>query len=464
MIDLHNHTISSDGELTPEELVDFAIEKKLSAIAITDHDSLGSIKKAIDYSKGKNIEIISGVELSCDDPLFNYDKIDVIGLFVDSNNNRLVELIRHINVKREGNKKRIISKLKSLGYDIEYSDVKKTVKGTFGRPHIARYLIKKYPEKFKSVGEVFDKLIGRGKEAFLETNHRVSIKDVIDIIKGAGGISILAHPGIYPKENSIKIIDYFIENGGQGIETYYPYHIISPKLNLDKEGNTKLIEFYRGIVKSKNILESGGNERSTLGEIEISDGILEKIRNKANGGSSDVGPGWTLWFTGLHGSGKSTISERLSKILKDRDVSFVLLDGDELRKNLSSDLGYTLGERNEHMKRVAELCKSSSNGGKLVIASVASPTYQSREYARKILEKFFLVYVKCSLDVCENRDVKGHYKKARDNHKGFENFISVSSKYEEPKSPDIVLDTDKYSVEESVQKLVDKLEGKGIIK
>jgi adenylylsulfate kinase-like enzyme len=66
--------------------------------------------------------------------------------------------------------------------------------------------------------------------------------------------------------------------------------------------------------------------------------------------------------------------------------------------------------------------------------------------------------------VCENRDVKGHYKKARDNHKGFENFISVSSKYEEPKSPDIVLDTDKYSVEESVQKLVDKLEGKGIIK
>src|SRR3989338_1629814 len=147
MIDLQNHTVASDGELTPEELVDLAIGKKLSAIAITDHDSISSVKKAIEYSKGRNIEIVPGVELSCDDPLFNPEK------------------------------------LKYLGYEIEYEDVKKTVKGTFGRPHIAKYLLKKYPDEFASVRDVFDKLIGHGKKAYFDTKGRVSIKDGIRTIK-----------------------------------------------------------------------------------------------------------------------------------------------------------------------------------------------------------------------------------------------------------------------------------------
>ena len=285
MIDLQSHTVASDGEMTPEELIDIAIEKKLTAIAITDHDSIGSLKRAIEYSKGKNIELIPGVELSCDDPLFNYDKIDVLGLFIDFNNGKLIDLIDHMVNKREENKKQIIEKLKGRGYEIEYEDVKKTVKGSFGRPHIAKYLLKKYPGRFTSVRDVFDKLIGKGKEAFLETRDRVSIEEAIKIIKGAGGISILAHPGIYPKENSIKLIDFFIEKGGDGIETYYPYHIICPELNLDKKQNEQLINFYKKIVESKDVLESGGNDhhgnyRPTLGEVKIPEEVLENLRKR----------------------------------------------------------------------------------------------------------------------------------------------------------------------------------------
>lgn len=284
-VDLQNHTVSSDGEITPEELVDLAIKQKLSAIAITDHDSLASVKRAIEYSKDKNIEVISGIELSCDDPLFNYDKIDVLGLFVDFNNKKLIDLIEHINNRREENKKQIIENLKSLGCEIEYEDVKKTVKGTFGRPHIAKYLVKKYPNKFSSVRDVFDKLIGRGKKAFVETDHRVSIKDANEIIKESGGISILAHPGIYLREDSIKIIDYFIKNGGDGIETYYPYHIICPELNLDEKGNNELINFYKNIARSKNILESGGSDyhgayRPTFGKLNIPYSVLENLRKR----------------------------------------------------------------------------------------------------------------------------------------------------------------------------------------
>src|SRR3989338_8864477 len=283
MIDLQSHTTASDGELSPEELVELAIKKKLSAIAITDHDSLGSLKKAAEYSKGKNIEIIPGVELSCDDPLFSYEKIDVLGLLVDPDNKKLIELIGHINERREENKKQIIKKLNSFGYEIDYESVKKTVGGTFGRPHIAKYLIKKYPDKFSSVRDVFDKLIGRGKKAFIKTESRVSIADAIKIIKQAKGLAIMAHPGIYPRELSLKLIDYFVSNGGDGIETYYPYHIICPELKIDSKGNEKIIEFYKEIVKAKNLLESGGNDhhdmyRSTLGEIQIPKIILEKLK------------------------------------------------------------------------------------------------------------------------------------------------------------------------------------------
>ncbi len=285
MIDLQSHTVASDGENTPERLIDLAIKHKLSAIAITDHDSIDSLKPAINYARGKNIEVVFGIELSCDDPLFNYDKIDVLGLLIDPNDKGLNDLIGHIKNKREDNKKLIIEKLKNLGYEIEYGEVKKTVKGTFGRPHIAKYLLKKYPDKFNSVRDVFDKLIGIGRPAYLDTKGRVSIKDGIKTIQNAGGVAILAHPGIYPKKDSVKLIDYFIGNGGDGIETYYPYHIICPELEIGEKGNKKLILFYRGIAKTKKVLESGGNDhhgnyRFTLGKIKIPDKILENLKNR----------------------------------------------------------------------------------------------------------------------------------------------------------------------------------------
>jgi adenylylsulfate kinase len=173
--------------------------------------------------------------------------------------------------------------------------------------------------------------------------------------------------------------------------------------------------------------------------------------------------GWTLWFTGLHGSGKSTIAKEINDFLSKNSVKVILLDGDELRKTISADLGYSIEERNEHMKRVANLCKSNSEKGILSITSVASPTEKSREYARSVLKKFFLVYVRCPLEVAAKRDVKGHYKKAKENQKGFEHFLKVSSNFEEPKNPDIVLNTDEETVQESVDNLIKKLKENGII-
>jgi len=172
---------------------------------------------------------------------------------------------------------------------------------------------------------------------------------------------------------------------------------------------------------------------------------------------------YVIWFTGRHGSGKSTIAGRLSKIFKSKNIPFVLLDGDEVRKAVSFDLGYSLDDRNKHMKRVAGMCKLISGSGVNVIASVASPTEKSREYARSNLKNLFMVYVKCSAEVCERRDVKGHYKKARLKEKGYENFVGIHAPFEEPRKVDITLETEKESIDVCMAKLEKALEHKEII-
>jgi len=285
MIDLQCHTVASDGESTSEEIIDLALEKGLFAIAITDHDTLEGVFSALNHAKGKNIEVVSGIELSCDDSLFHYDKIDVLGLLVDPTNNELLEITAHINSQRIESKKSTIKKLNELGYDITFEKVKQIATGTMGRPHIAKCLLKRYPDKFSSVADVFDKLIGTGKPAFVETHDRVSFSKAISAIKAAGGVSILAHPGVYPREDSVKIIEEFIRCGGDGIETYYPYHIVCPQLGIDAKGNEQMIAFYQAIAKKHRLLESGGNDhhgnyRFTMGEVSIPDVVLDNLKQR----------------------------------------------------------------------------------------------------------------------------------------------------------------------------------------
>ena len=174
--------------------------------------------------------------------------------------------------------------------------------------------------------------------------------------------------------------------------------------------------------------------------------------------------GYVIWFTGKHGAGKSTISVALGQYLKSKKTHFVLLDGDKIRKTISSDLGYSIEDRNKHMKRVADICKLISENGILSIASVASPTEESRQYPKSIIKNFILVYTECPTKVCEERDVKGHYKKAKNKEKGFENFVGIAASFEEPQNPDIVLHTDKENPSQSTKKLIGFLKSKKIIK
>ena len=167
---------------------------------------------------------------------------------------------------------------------------------------------------------------------------------------------------------------------------------------------------------------------------------------------------FVLWMTGLPCSGKTTLARKLAEKVN----NLAILDGDELREWLSSK-DFSRKGINEHNSKVANLAKLLSNHNVPVLVSLISPFNENREDARKIIgdNRFIETYIKCSLSICEERDVKGMYKKARQNQ--IKDFVGVNTDYEIPDNPDLILDTEKLSVEESVNKLLLYLKNKNLI-
>ncbi|MHA1715062.1 MAG: adenylyl-sulfate kinase [Promethearchaeota archaeon] len=167
--------------------------------------------------------------------------------------------------------------------------------------------------------------------------------------------------------------------------------------------------------------------------------------------------GFTVWFTGLSGAGKSTIADALAKILKEKGFKVERLDGDIVRKSLTADLGFSIEDRRKNIERVAFVAKLLTRNDVIVLASFISPSIEVRNHARKEIGNFIEVYVKASLEECMRRDVKGLYKKALAGV--IQDFTGIhdTAPYEPPPNPEIVLDTEKLSVVQCVQKVIDEL-------
>ncbi|MCL4152555.1 UNVERIFIED_CONTAM: hypothetical protein GTU68_010079 [Idotea baltica] len=162
---------------------------------------------------------------------------------------------------------------------------------------------------------------------------------------------------------------------------------------------------------------------------------------------------FTLWFTGLSGSGKSTLCRYLELKLFNSDKNVVWLDGDKIRKGLCNDLGFSNADREENIRRVAEVAKLLNDSGTIVLCSFISPTKESRDNAKKIIGKdsFHLVFVETDIEVCEKRDPNGLYAKARKGE--IKNFTGIDSKFEIPDLSNISINTNNLTVEESIKKL-----------
>lgn len=161
-----------------------------------------------------------------------------------------------------------------------------------------------------------------------------------------------------------------------------------------------------------------------------------------------------IWLTGLSGSGKSTLALRLEHYLFHKGYKVFLLDGDNMRSGLNSDLGFTEQDRHENVRRVSEVAKLMLDAGLVVIGAFISPSEEERALARKTVgtQQFTEVYINCPLEVCEQRDTKGLYAKAR---RGIiPNFTGVSAPYEVPAKPDVTVKTAEESIEASLRKLI----------
>ena len=164
--------------------------------------------------------------------------------------------------------------------------------------------------------------------------------------------------------------------------------------------------------------------------------------------------GFTIWFTGLPSCGKTTIAESGRDNSKKKDYKVEQLDGDIVRKILSKDLGFSKQDRDENIRRAIVLAKTLTHDNIVVLASFVSPYRKQRREARKEIQKFIEVYVRCPVEICIQRDVKGLYKKALEGK--VKDFTGVDDPYEEPEHPELIVDTDKESVEESVKKVLKK--------
>ena len=172
--------------------------------------------------------------------------------------------------------------------------------------------------------------------------------------------------------------------------------------------------------------------------------------------------GFCLWFTGLSGSGKTTITTHLVKELRRRGSKLEVLDGDIVRENLSKGLGFSKEDRDTNIRRIAFVADLLSRNGVPVITAAISPYRDIRDEARKKMDgRFIEIYTKAPLEVCEERDVKGLYAKARAGE--IKEFTGISDPYEPPEDPELVIETDKHPPEESARIILDYLEERGLL-
>jgi adenylylsulfate kinase len=181
--------------------------------------------------------------------------------------------------------------------------------------------------------------------------------------------------------------------------------------------------------------------------------VTRQRRNKLNNHRSIV-----LWFTGLSGSGKSTLAHALEEKLFQKGCRTFVLDGDNVRHGLNSNLGFSETGRTENIRRISEVSKLMLESGLIVMTAFISPIKKDRNEARKLIssDDFIEIYCKASLETCENRDVKGLYKQARAGE--ISNYTGIDSPYQVPENPELIIDTDNQSLEESVSSILNFLE------
>ncbi len=273
-VDLHTHSTCSDGTLTPAEVVDHAKKMGLSAIALTDHDSVDGVKEAENEAKKVGLELIPGIEFSASADA----EIHIIGLFLDTENRQLIETIEKLKSMRRGRMEEILSKLRNMGFKITYDEALALAGDDFvGRAHIAALMVMKGYVSSKK--EAFQKYIGIGKPAYTY-NKKITPREAVETVKSAGGLAFLAHLNQtnYSEERLSELLGELKNYGLDGIEGYYTEY---------SEEQTAL---YRTLAEKHSLTFAGGSDfhaaMKTGVEIGVGEGnlvipyhVLQNLKN-----------------------------------------------------------------------------------------------------------------------------------------------------------------------------------------
>jgi len=266
--DLHAHSTASDGELTPAALVRYARERGLSALALTDHDTVDGIDAAIQAARGTVLEIVPGVELSCDVPR---TEVHVLGYFIRWHDSNFEGKLLKFREGRYGRAEKMVKKLTALGAPITFERVKQIAgDASIGRPHVAQALVE--AGHVATVSEAFERYIGRTGPAYVE-RFRLTPEDAVALILRAGGVPVLAHP-----RDVTHFIEPLVKVGLIGLEAQYGMY--------DDATRTELIHW----AQRYDLIVTGGSDfhglnrmayLSDLGEVKVPFQVVEQLRERA---------------------------------------------------------------------------------------------------------------------------------------------------------------------------------------
>jgi predicted metal-dependent phosphoesterase TrpH len=267
-IDLHMHSTYSDGLNPPAVLIRIALEKRLGAISLTDHDCLDGVGEAIEAGRAAGIEVLSGVELSCE---FEGRDLHILGYGVDPDHREFQEMLRRFRETRHNRGLQIIEKLNALGLAVDPDDVvRKSGEGALGRPHIAAVLVDK--GIVSTPAEAFEKYIAEGGPAYVP-KYKMTPSEAIRYIRTAGGLAFIAHPGIF-LENDEELYTLLAE-GFDGIEVHHPKHTPDIARRLG------------AIAQAQGLLTSGGSDfhgftgrDMPVGALDIPYSVLTAIKRR----------------------------------------------------------------------------------------------------------------------------------------------------------------------------------------
>ena len=245
MIDLHTHSTASDGSFTPTELINYAKNKGIEVLALTDHDTISGISEALEAAEKAGIDFVPGVEISA---LWLIGTMHILGYYIDPNSELLHSTLKNLQKLRDDRNHKIIEKLREHGVDITYEEVEKVAGGQIGRLHISRILIEKgYAADVQSA---FKKFLTNGAPTYIP-KVRLEPPKAIELIKESGGIPVLAHPctlGLDDFSDLEKLFRELKRDGIEGIEAYYSDH------------SKELTDFCVKMAKELNLLITGGSD------------------------------------------------------------------------------------------------------------------------------------------------------------------------------------------------------------